>query len=134
MNLTDRSDNLGGNDIKRLCLFYVTNVNYSHIFSVLQAICTHLIAALVYILLVNTIKVGTLKGRRFSTPRHTHRHTHTYITHRHTHRHTHIHHTQTHTSHTQTTHTHTQHTHTEGSVPHLYLRIVLNYHDICLNT
>ena len=41
MNLTDRSDNLGGNDIKRLCLFYVTNVHYSHIFSVLQAICTH---------------------------------------------------------------------------------------------
>ena len=95
MNLTDRSDNLGGNDIKRLCLFYVTNVHYSHIFSVLQAICTLFIAALMYILLVNTIKVGTPKGRRFST------------------------------------HTHT---HTGGSVPHRYLRIVLNYHEMCLNT
>jgi hypothetical protein len=41
MNLIYRSDNLSGNDIKRVCLFYVTNVHYSHIFSVLQDICTH---------------------------------------------------------------------------------------------
>ena len=40
MNLIDPSDNLNGNDNKCLCLFYVTNVHYPHIFSVLQAICT----------------------------------------------------------------------------------------------
>ena len=78
MNLTDRSDNLSGNDIKHLCLFYVTNVNYSHVLSVLQAICAHFYSSVV------VHSAGKHNKSRnserllfFHTQTHTHTHTHT---------------------------------------------------------